>query len=171
MPQLFAKKIELPYPGPILGINTQAAYGPAKCWIPERFRTVAEHFSTKGSVLFFGDDKGKEEIEKICSGLPVHNLAGKTSLPELISHIAACDFFLTNDSGPMHIAAACQTKLVALFGSTNDVATGPYKFGTVVHKRVACSPCYRRVCPIDFPCMREISTAEVIEKLENLTTN
>ncbi|MCP5469049.1 MAG: lipopolysaccharide heptosyltransferase II [Chlamydiales bacterium] len=147
----------------ILGINAQAAYGPAKCWLPERFREVAQ--KAEHNVLFFGDNNGKEEIAEICKGLAVHNLAGKTTLRELIALIDACDLFLTNDSGPMHLAAALRTPLVALFGSTNEVATGPYQFGTVIHKHVSCSPCYLRTCPIDFRCMKQISTQEVLTAL------
>ena len=167
-PELFVSPGEnrLPRSGkPILGINAQAAYGPAKCWLPERFRDVAKRMSEDYTVVFFGDASGEQDIAKICQGLDVVNLAGKTTLRELIGSIAACDLFLTNDSGPMHIAAAVKTPLVALFGSTNDVATGPYEFGRVIHKRVPCSPCYKRVCPIDFPCMHEIGVDEVINAL------
>ena len=152
--------------GPIIGINAQAAYGPAKCWLPERFKQVAKTLSRDCSVIFFGDEAGKAEIENICQGIEVVNLAGKTTLRQLIALLQACDVFLTNDSGPMHLAAAIQTPLVALFGSTNDVATGPYEWGTVIHKHVACSPCYRRVCPIDFPCMKQIEVNEVLKSIE-----
>ncbi|HEX2579194.1 MAG TPA: glycosyltransferase family 9 protein, partial [Rhabdochlamydiaceae bacterium] len=79
--------------------------------------------------------------------------------------IKLCSVLLTNDSGPMHIAAAVGTPLVALFGSTNEIATGPYKTGTIIHKHVDCSPCYKRVCPIDFRCMKRIETDEVYDAL------
>lgn len=151
--------------GPIIGINTQAAYGPAKCWLPKRFREVAERLSRDYSVIFFGDAAGKAEVNEICEGLDVVNLAGQTSLRQLIALLKECSLFLTNDSGPMHLAAAVQTPLVALFGSTNEVATGPYEWGTVIHKHVACSPCYKRVCPIDFRCMKQIEVDEVLEKI------
>ncbi|MCH9611474.1 MAG: ADP-heptose--LPS heptosyltransferase 2 [Chlamydiales bacterium] len=153
--------------GRIIGINALAAYGPAKCWLPDRFAKVAKVLSRDHTVIFFGDKGGKPQIDAICQGMEVLNLAGQTSLRQLIALIDQCDLFLTNDSGPMHLAAALQTPLIALFGSTNDVATGPYQFGQVIHKRVPCSPCYRRTCPIDFPCMQQIETSEVLNSIQN----
>ncbi len=153
----------------IVGINPGAAFGSAKCWLPERFREVAERLLRDDSVsiLFFGDGHGAPLVDDICSGLPerVVNLAGKTSLREMMALINACSVFLTNDSGPMHVAAAFQKPLVALFGSTNSVTTGPYGGGSVIHKHVSCSPCYLRECPIDFRCMKEITVNEVMQQL------
>lgn len=156
----------------IIGINPGAAYGSAKCWLPDRFREVAlkllEFPNT--AILFFGDKAGKPLVDQICQGLPnrVINLAGQTTIRGLMAFIDSCHAFLTNDSGPMHMASALGIPLVALFGSTSDVATGPYKGGTVIHKHVPCSPCYRRECPIDFRCMKSIQTTEVYEALEKL---
>jgi heptosyltransferase-2 len=65
----------------------------------------------------------------------------------------------------MHIAAALKIPLVALFGSTHDVATGPFGIGEVIHKHVECSPCYKKVCPIDFRCMKRIEVEEVLAAL------
>ena len=81
--------------------------------------------------------------------------------PQLMALIDQCEIFLTNDSGPMHLASALGVPLVALFGSTSDVKTGPYNGGHIIHKHVSCSPCYRRTCPIDFRCMRSIEVDEV----------
>src|SRR5690606_15627855 len=96
----------------------------------------------------------------------VIDLAGVTSLRELVCIIKDCHVLLTNDSGPMHIAAAVNTPVIALFGSTDEELTGPYgqKKG-VINKHVSCSPCFKRVCPIDFPCMKEISVDEVVERV------
>ena len=155
----------------ILGINPGAAHGSAKCWLPERFQQVTERMLTDPNlfVLYFGDKAGASLVHKICEQLPpdrVINLAGKTSLRELITLISLCDLLLTNDSGPMHVASALNVPLVALFGSTSDVATGPYNGGIVIHKHVECSPCYKRVCPIDFRCMKRIEVDEVCDALE-----
>lgn len=158
----------------LIGINPGAAYGSAKCWLPERFREVTEKLlnNPKIMILYFGDKSGSPLVEEICNKLPerVINLAGKTSLRELIAYIHACDLFLTNDSGPMHVASALGVPLLALFGSTSDVATGPYKGGKVIHKHVSCSPCYRRECPIDFRCMKKIESLEVYEELKKCLT-
>lgn len=153
----------------LIGINPGAAYGSAKCWLPERFRAVAEKLlqDPRVALLFFGDQAGAPLVNEICKDLSdrVVNLAGRTTLRELMALIQKCRVLLTNDSGPMHIAAALKVPLVALFGSTSDVATGPYGGGTVIHKHVSCSPCYQRVCPIDFKCMKQISVEEVYEAI------
>ncbi|MFN0064670.1 MAG: glycosyltransferase family 9 protein, partial [Chlamydiales bacterium] len=146
-----------------------AAFGPAKCWLPERFREVAKRLTDnpENHVLFFGDKAGAAQVAAISEGISphVHNLSNKTSLRELIALIASCDHFLTNDSGPMHLAAALAVPLLALFGSTNEISTGPYLHGKTLHKHVSCSPCYRRTCPIDFRCMKQISVEEVMSEL------
>lgn len=158
----------------IIGINPGATYGSAKCWLPERFRMVAEKLLTNPNIhiVFFGDQPSARLVKEICQGLGprVINLAGLTSLREVAALISLCSVLLTNDSGPMHIADALGTKIVALFGSTNDTVTGPYRNGRVIHKHVECSPCYQRTCPIDFRCMKQIEADEVyraiIERLE-----
>ena len=149
----------------LVGINPGATYGSAKCWLPERFREVAERLLIDPNIfiVFFGDQPTTQLVKEICAGLPsrVINLAGLTSLRELASLIKVCNVLLTNDSGPMHIADALGTPIVALFGSTNELVTGPYRNGKVIHKHVDCSPCYQRTCPIDFRCMKQITADEV----------
>lgn len=156
----------------LIGMNPGAAFGPAKCWLPDRFRQVALKLleNPENHVVFFGDEASRPLIQEICRGMPERavNLAGMTKLRELVGLIEACDVFLTNDSGPMHIAAAVRTPLLALFGSTSDIATGPYKFGKVIHKHVSCSPCYLRTCPIDFKCMKQIEVDEVVSELKKM---
>lgn len=164
-----AKKTLSGLPGKIIGINPGAAFGSAKCWPPERFRKLVEKIlnETEHTVVVFGDNSLKEMVDSICDNLGdrVINMAGRTTLRELMALIGACDVFLSNDSGPMHIAAALKVPLVALFGSTNPTKTGPYEHGTVIYKQVACSPCYKRVCPIDFKCMLKIQVNEVFSAL------
>jgi heptosyltransferase-2 len=153
----------------VIGINPGAAYGSAKCWLPDRFRSVTEQLlqDPRVIVLYFGDQAGSSLVHEICQGLGprVINMAGKTSLRELMALIQICNVLLTNDSGPMHIASALSTPLVALFGSTNEVRTGPYGGGIVIHKHVECSPCYYRTCPIDFRCMKKIESDEVYQAI------
>ncbi len=151
----------------VVGINPGATYGSAKCWLPERFREVTEKLLRDKDIyiVYFGDHATANLVKEICEGLSsrVINLAGLTTLRELSSLISNCDVILTNDSGPMHIADAIGTPMVALFGSTSDVVTGPYRSGTIIHKHVECSPCYQRTCPIDFRCMKRIEADEVYE--------
>lgn len=155
----------------LIGINPGAAFGSAKCWLPDRFQGVTKRLLEDPSmyVIYFGDPAGASLVNEICKDFSerVINLAGKTSLRELLPLIKLCSVFLTNDSGPMHIAAALKVPLVALFGSTSDVKTGPYGGGTVIHKHVECSPCYKRVCPIDFRCMKRIEVDEVYNALRS----
>jgi heptosyltransferase-2 len=163
----------------IIGINPGAAYGSAKCWLPERFRKLAEmlreHLGAK--VIFLGDGSQKALVNTIVSGLDkgVVNLAGKTTLRQLMALINSIDLLVANDSGPMHMASALGKPLVALFGSTNYIRSGPYNGGTVLYKAVPCSPCHKRVCPIDFPCMKGISVEDVytacIKELESRGKN
>jgi heptosyltransferase-2 len=89
-------------------------------------------------------------------------VAGETSLRELLSLMAGCRLIVANDSGPMHLAAAMGIPLVAIFGSTDERATGPLATRVrIVKKGVACSPCGKRECPIDFRCMADLSVEEV----------
>ena len=89
-------------------------------------------------------------------------LSGKTTLAELIAMISICDLFITNDSGPMHLAAAVQVPTLAIFGPTDEIATGPLSpTAVLIKKRVECSPCLLRECPIDHRCMTRISVDEV----------
>jgi len=153
----------------IVGINPGATYGSAKCWLPERFREITSKLLEDKDVfvVYFGDQATASLVKEICQGLSprVVNLAGLTSLRELASLVNLCDVFLTNDSGPMHIAAALKKPIVALFGSTNQIITGPYRTGTVIQKSVECSPCYQRTCPIDFRCMKKIEAQEVYNEI------
>jgi len=98
------------------------------------------------------------------------NLAGKTSLRELISAISECDVFLSNDSGPMHVAYAMGTPLVALFGSTDPGLTGPAGEGSVVIRHpLSCSPCFERSCKDkDLRCMYAITSDEVFLAIKKM---
>jgi heptosyltransferase-2 len=153
----------------IVGINPGATYGSAKCWLPERFRDITKRLLEDKNlfVVYFGDQATASLVKEICQGLSarVVNLAGLTSLRELAALLTFCDVLLTNDSGPMHIAAALGTPIVALFGSTSQKITGPYRTGIVIQKHVECSPCYQRTCPIDFRCMKKIEADEVYSQI------
>jgi len=95
------------------------------------------------------------------------NLTGKTTLRELCVLLKLCRVLLTNDSGPMHVAAAVGTPVVVLFGSTSPELTGPGLPGDTRHQLLTanapCSPCFLRTCPIDFRCMTGISVERVVE--------
>ena len=155
---------------PLIGINPGAAYGSAKCWPPERFRALALRLLQEkdAAIVFFGDASSSKLVKEICKGLPerVINLAGATSLRELACLIKDCDVLVTNDSGPMHIGVAFNTPIVALFGSTDEIVTGPWgQKSAVINKHVSCSPCFKRSCPLDFRCMNQIDVEEVARRV------
>lgn len=156
----------IPEEAPILGINIGAAYGNAKCWPAKKFHLLAKKLIDNHSLIhlvFFGDQSIRMVVQEICSSLSKRaiNFAGLTTLRELAAMISLCDGFITNDSGPMHIADAVETPIIAIFGSTCKYRTGPYRGGTIIHKETACSPCFSRTCPIDFRCMERISVEDV----------
>ena len=97
------------------------------------------------------------------------NLAGKTSLAELIGELQRCQLLLTNDTGTMHLAAHLGVPTVAIFGSTEPALTGPLGKGhLVIRHQVECSPCFLRTCPIDFRCMERVKIPDVVAAVERL---
>ncbi len=156
--------------GPLVGINPGAAYGPAKCWPAEKYKALSSRMLNlySGARFFvFGTVKEHEIGEKIVKGLGGAgiNLAGKTTLGQVMALISRLDLLITNDSGLMHVGAALGTNLVAIFGSTNPVTTGPWtKRAIVVRKELACSPCLNRMCPKgSFLCMESIEVSDVFD--------
>ncbi|MGB7770125.1 MAG: lipopolysaccharide heptosyltransferase II, partial [Verrucomicrobiia bacterium] len=159
---------------PVFGLNPGAEYGPAKRWPVERFIAAAQEIQQQTNCLWilFGG-KGDLEIanqtasETQNSKLKIQNLVGKTSLRELMSLLKLCRVLLTNDSGPMHVAAALGTPVVVPFGSTSPELTGPGLPGDPRHRLLKsdapCSPCFLRECPIDFRCLNGISVERVVE--------
>ena len=94
------------------------------------------------------------------------NLCGQTSLPEMVEWVRLCDLMITNDTGPMHVAAALGKPLVALFGPTEPRRTGPYRqLDSVLRIDLPCSPCLKSYCTYEKPneCLNAISPAAVFE--------
>ncbi|MCG3714878.1 glycosyltransferase family 9 protein, partial [Aliarcobacter butzleri] len=120
------------YDKPTLGINPGATYGSAKRWYPEEFAKIAIEMSKKYDIVIFGGPSETNiakdiENELVSKGITNYqNLAGKTTIPELIEKIAGLDLFITNDSGPMHIAAAYKVKTIAIFGPTKFTETNQW---------------------------------------------
>jgi heptosyltransferase-2 len=172
--RMAARKVVSELTGPILGINPGAAFGLSKRWLPDRFAEVAGWFikETRGSVIIFGGSYETAIAERIFRQLPMNKmfLAGRTSLRELVAFISECDVFLTNDSGPMHIAYATGTPLVAIFGSTSPELTGPVGNGhAVIRTELDCSPCFSRTCDKDYiRCMFGVTSEEVYDNVRRL---
>jgi len=169
----FAKFQFKPDP-PFIGIHAGAEFGPARCWLPERFAEVAAHVieATGCQCLLFG---GPGEIKAVAAieallrqRLPnsnqIVNVAGQTTLLELCELIQSCRVLLTNDTGPMHLAGALGTPVVVTTGSTAAQQTGPLDpRSCVLNAGVECSPCFLRECPIDFRCMNRITIEQVTD--------
>lgn len=154
--------------GPWIGVNPGAFYGTAKRWIPERFAAVADIVARRmgGRVVIVGGAAERPLGEAVAAQLraPVRVLAGETTLAALVGVLSRLRLLLTNDSGPMHLAAALGTPLVAVFGSTDGSETAPIgRQARVVRQPVRCAPCLLRECPIDHRCMTGVDTARVSE--------
>lgn len=162
------------YSRPTLGINPGATYGSAKRWYPEKFAEVARQYADKYDILLFGgpNEVGMaNEIESALKGINLTNLAGKTSIAELCSFIGGLDLFITNDSGPMHVAAAYQVPTVAIFGPTRHLETSQWRNeqSVIVRHDMECAPCMKRECPLGHhECMKSITAQEVIEAIKNI---
>ncbi len=158
---------------PVIGLNIGASYGSAKRWFPERFAELGDmiYSELKGEVVLFGGS-GDFNIETEIKGRMKNkalSMVGKTTLKSLAAMIKRCHLFITNDSGPMHIAAAVGTPIVAIFGSTDPSETSPlcdkYK---IVRKPVDCSPCWKRECPTDHECMELIKVSDVMDAVKEM---
>ena len=157
-----------------IGVSPGAAYGTAKRWLPERFAEAAGRLAKArgSSIALFGAKSERalcEQVAQMLKGHEVTNYAGETSLAQFIELASTCEVFLTNDSGAMHISSALGVPTVAIFGATDDLATGPTgPKARVVREPVECSPCLLRECPIDHRCMSRVSADRVVEEALSL---
>jgi heptosyltransferase-2 len=157
----------------LLGLSPGAVFGPAKRWPAERFAAIGDWASDRwGAKVVVMGSQGETNICSAVSHSMKHepvNLCGRTKLGEAMALIERCQFFVTNDSGLMHIAAALNVPMVAIFGSTDPVATGPRsEKARVIQKRVDCAPCLKPECPTDYRCMLGIEPEDVWRELEGL---
>ncbi len=138
-----------------------------KQWSAERFGRLSALLSIPSIIIGSGADEALAEKAAAYSKGKAISMAGKTDIKELISLIRKAVFMVTNDSGPMHIAAACGVPVVALFGPTNPAKTGPYGRGhSIIRGDCACAPCYKKQCK-DIRCMDSISVDEVYEAVRS----
>ena len=171
-PKIFARKT--------LGLNPGASYGSAKRWYPLYFANVAQEFANDFDIVIFGGSNESEICDEIArqlskNGVKFTNLCGKTTIKELCEMIAGIaksgGIFITNDSGPMHIAAAFKTPTIALFGPTRWRETSPYanENARILHLNLPCMPCMKRVCPLGtHACMKNLLPQMVIDAIKEL---
>lgn len=141
-----------------------------KRWPAQRFaglvKPLQERFGLS-SIVVGGPGDGE-----LAAQIPgASDLTGKTSLMELAALMESASLVITNDSGPMHIAAALHRPMVAIFGPTNPVRTGPYgHMDAVIRANTDCSPCYKRQCPRQHECMLYMEPARIIERVAAVLT-
>jgi heptosyltransferase-2 len=158
----------------LVGLAPGAAYGEAKQWPPDRVAAVVARLVRErgATCLVLGAAHDRPAARAIESWLRAHapdtvscmiDLAGRTSVSGLVGLTARCDAFVSNDSGAMHVAAAMNRPVVAIFGPTDERSTRPVGDHTVLTAKVFCRPCMLRDCPIDHRCMKRISVDQVFD--------
>jgi len=150
-----------------------AARWPAKRWPPERFGAVAvwlrEHAGLRSVCVGSPAFRRVAGAVRAAAGDAVLDATGRTSLQQLTALLESALFAVTNDSGPMHLAVAAGTPVVALFGPTDPARVGPYGPGhEVVRVPVECAPCSKRDCPEKRPCMLMLDVKLVTQACERL---
>lgn len=156
------------------GICPGAEFGSAKRWPVERFREVVSAVNARLDCewIIVGTAADAPLAAELASGFTnVSDLTGKTSLDELMQTLLTLRALVTNDTGTMHLADFLGVPLVAIFGSTEPALTGPRgPASRVLRQQVECSPCFLRECPIDFRCMRDVSTDSVVRDLMGMVS-
>jgi heptosyltransferase-2 len=151
-----------------------AEYGPAKRWPAHYYAELAQHLRTQGyAVWLIGSPKDKEVADKIVAlgNEPCRNLCGQTDISEAIALLSRADLVVSNDSGLMHIAAALDRPMLAIFGSSSPQFTPPLSSkAQVLRLDMSCSPCFKRECPLGhFNCMLKLTPKEVARHIPILS--
>ncbi|HQQ63384.1 MAG TPA: lipopolysaccharide heptosyltransferase II [Pseudomonadales bacterium] len=171
------EKYDLPVDRPVLALCPGAEFGPSKRWPEKHYTAVAAQKIADGlQVWIFGSENDAQVAENIRKALPqekrdhCRNLAGKTSLAEAIDLLSCASAVVSNDSGLMHIAAALNRPLVAVYGSSSPKFTPPLADAVeIVRTGISCSPCFKRECPYGhMKCMHELLPQQVLDALSGL---
>jgi len=157
----------------VLVLCPGAEFGESKQWPVTHYADVADHYLASGwQVWLMGSDKDVAACDEIRAHNPqdCHVLAGKTTLPQAVDLMSMASLVVSNDSGLMHIAAALQKPLVAIYGSTDPGHTPPLSANHVIARlELQCSPCFERSCPLQhLNCLRDLSPQQVIGLSESL---
>jgi heptosyltransferase-2 len=157
-------------PSKILALCPGAEYGPAKRWPAQYYAEVARHKIDQGwQVWLFGSEKDRadaDQINKAASGLCT-DFTGKTSLAEAVDLLSMVNVVVSNDSGLMHVAAALDKKLIAIYGSSDPGFTPPLNAkAQVISLNLYCAPCFKRECPLGHSnCLTGITPAQVLDAI------
>ena len=166
-----AAKLGLAVSQPVAVLCPGAEYGPAKRWPPHYFAELAQKLAAASyDVWLVGSAKDAAIGDEITRHSPntCINLCGRTSLAEAMDLLSCATLIVSNDSGLMHIAAALNKPLIAIYGSSSPAFTPPLAAGAqIVKLELPCSPCFKRVCPLGhFNCMMQLSPAQVWKRIE-----
>ena len=164
-------KLSLTLAQPVAVFCPGAEYGPAKRWPANYFAEIANRLHAKGyAIWLIGSTKDREVAQEIASLSPACNLCGLTDLSDAIALLSVSALVISNDSGLMHLAAALDSPLIALFGSSSPQFTPPLSAAaSVVKLDMACSPCFKRICPLGhFNCMNQLTPDLVWQKIQTL---
>jgi heptosyltransferase-2 len=167
-----ARRFELDPRQPLLALCPGAEFGGAKRWPAEHYAALADEYMSRGwQVVLFGSARDSEvtgELLASSRGQHIHDLAGRTSLADAIDLMSTAAAVVSNDSGLMHIAAALDRPLLAIYGATSPGFTPPLseRASTLVSD-IDCAPCFERECPLGHHrCMREALPATAIATLD-----
>jgi heptosyltransferase-2 len=156
----------------VVGLNAGSTYGEAKCWPPERFAALARMLRDRcgAAIVAVGGPRERARAEAVCAplGPDALNAAGVTTVMQCAALAARCAAFVSNDTGPMHLAAAVGTPVVAVIGPTDPGATGPLGEHVIVRRETSCAPCLKRRCPTDHRCMTAITAEDVFAAVERM---
>ena len=156
---------------PVIGFMPGAEYGPSKQWPAKHFGVLAKKiYQAGGQVWLFGsgeDSKVAEEIIQYAGGVG-ENLCGKTQLTDVIDLLAQTKVVVSNDSGLMHVAAAVDTQIIAIYGSSSPLFTPPLTDKAKVHwLEIECAPCFERTCKFGhYNCLKDIEPQSIFKQLE-----
>ncbi len=169
------EELGLPVTKPVAVFCPGAEYGPAKRWPIPYFAELAQHLRAQGyAVWLVGSPKDSEIGEKIIAlgNESCRNLCGTTDLDDAIALLSAASLVVSNDSGLMHLAAALDRPMLALYGSSSPQFTPPLSAQARVLKLdLPCSPCFKRVCPLGhFNCMMQLTPQQVAQHIPEQTT-
>jgi lipopolysaccharide heptosyltransferase I len=175
--ELILKKHNISQDDKLLGLIPGARWE-SKCWPPEFFSETAAKFLEKHpdyKVLIIGSPGDRAAAEKIiaeASNKNITSIAGDTGIGEMVEAIRRCRFLISNDSGPIHIAAALYKTVFALFGPTDPGRTGPYGgFHYIFQKDLDCIKCLKRTCPLNSYRCHNLDISELLSKLDNYLKN
>ena len=161
----------------LVGLCPGAEFGPAKRWPDEYYADVAQTLIDQGhQIALFGSHKDASVTARIVDNLSKYaqtycfDLAGKTTLNDAVDLLAACHTVISNDSGLMHVAAAVNTKIIAIYGSSSPQYTPPLaKQIKIVDHFIECRPCFKRECPLGhLKCLKYLPVSQVLDAFDAL---